>query len=74
VSSVAGFNVKQFRSNAVIRWEYQPGSTLYLVWQQARDESWRDLGTFDAERDYRNLFRARPDNTLLMKVSYWMNW
>ncbi len=30
------FNVKQFLSNLVIRWEYSPGSTLFLVWSQTR--------------------------------------
>jgi hypothetical protein len=32
------FNVRELRGNAVLRWEYRPGSTLYLVWQQARSE------------------------------------
>src|SRR5256884_1276502 len=31
-----GFNFKQFRSNVVFRWEYRPGSTLFLVWSQGR--------------------------------------
>ena len=31
-----GFNFKQFNSNAVVRWEYRPGSTLFFVWQQGR--------------------------------------
>jgi hypothetical protein len=69
--SVAGFNTKQFRSNAVMRWEYRPGSTLFVVWQQGRDQGDRDPGRFEAWRDYRNLFGARPDNTLLVKASYW---
>ena len=69
----ADFNVKQFNSNAVLRWEYKPGSTLYVVWQQGRDQSDRDIGAFDAVHDYRNLFRTRPDNTFLIKASYWLN-
>ena len=69
--TVAGFNTKQFRSNAVLRWEYRPGSTLFVVWQQGRDQGDRDPGRFEAWRDYRNLFGARPDNTLLVKASYW---
>ncbi len=68
---VEGFNAKQFRSNAVMRWEYRPGSTLFVVWQQGRDQGDRDPGDFRAWRDYRNLFGARPDNTLLVKASYW---
>lgn len=74
IAGVPGFNEKQFRSNAVVRWEYRPGSTLYVVWQQARDESGLDAGSFAARRDYRNLFRSHPDNTFLVKASYWFNW
>ncbi|MGQ0767545.1 MAG: DUF5916 domain-containing protein [Gemmatimonadota bacterium] len=66
-----GFNFKQFRSNAVLRWEYRPGSTLFLVWQQGRTQDHLDRGTFQARRDIRNLFDAHPDNTLLIKASYW---
>ena len=68
----AGFNTKQFRSSAVLRWEYRPGSALFVVWTQGRDEDGRDPGSFDASRDYRNLFGARPDNTLLVKASWWL--
>jgi hypothetical protein len=67
------FKVTQFRSNSVVRWEYRPGSTLFLVWAHGRDgpanqnldESW--------SRDYRDLFRLHPDNTFLIKVAYWLN-
>jgi Domain of unknown function (DUF5916) len=68
----AGFNQKQFNSNAVLRWEYQPGSVLFVVWQQGRFDQ-RDAGSFDAGRDLRNLFFTHPDNTLLVKLSYWFN-
>jgi len=68
----ADFNVKQLRTNAVVRWEYRPGSTLFVVWSQARDQFDRDLGDFAAGRDYRNLFAARPDNVFLVKASYWL--
>ena len=68
-----GFNEKQFRSNMVVRWEYRPGSSVFLVWSQGRDQTDRDIGTFEPGRDYRNLFRARPDNTLLLKASYWFS-
>jgi hypothetical protein len=74
VTSGSGFNQKQFRSNAVVRWEYRPGSALFVVWQQARDQWDRDLGNFEAARDYRNLFAARPENVLLVKGTYWLSW
>lgn len=67
-----GFNFRQFNSNAVLRWEYRPGSTLFFVWQQGRASN--DVnGDFRVARDYRDLFRAHPDNTLLIKASYWFN-
>ena len=71
-ASDADFNEKSFRSSVVARWEYRPGSTLFVVWTQGRDQRDRDAGSFDATRDYGNLFAARPENVVLVKVSYWM--
>lgn len=68
-----GFNFKQFRSNTVLRWEYRPGSTLFLVWAQGRLQDGLDAGSFHFRRDYRNLFSAHPDNTFLVKASYWFS-
>ncbi len=66
-----GFNVKQFRSNVVARWEYRPGSVLFFVWQQGREQQGIDNGSFDLSRDVGNLFGQAPDNTFLVKASYW---
>ncbi|HEX2717168.1 MAG TPA: DUF5916 domain-containing protein, partial [Gemmatimonadaceae bacterium] len=73
--SVTGnnFNYKALNTNAVLRWEYRPGSALFVVWQQGREQSDRNFGSFRANRDYRDLFRAHPDNTLLVKASYWFS-
>ncbi len=68
----AGFNSKHFNSNAVVRWEYRPGSVLFVVWQQGRSDG-RDPASFEVGRDLRNLFYSHPDNTLLVKLSYWFN-
>ena len=68
-----GFNVKEFNSNAVARWEYRPGSTLYVVWQHGRRQDALNPGSFDFRRDTRDLFRAHPENTLLVKLAYWLN-
>jgi hypothetical protein len=67
-----GFSFKQFRSNVVMRWEYRPGSTLFAVWSQGRD-AFDDTGReqFRADREFRDLFSRRPDNTFLIKMSYW---
>jgi hypothetical protein len=65
------FNLRSLRGNAVLRWEYRPGSTLFLVWQQQRSGA-DVLGDFELSRDAGELFRARPDNVFLVKASYWL--
>ena len=67
------FNYKQLNLNTVLRWEYRPGSTLYAVWAQGRYQDDLDPGTFEPGRDVRNLFGAHPDNTFLIKASYWFS-
>jgi hypothetical protein len=67
-----GFNFKEFRSNAVMRWEYRPGSTLFLVWQQGRSMD-GSPEAFSFGRDLSNVFDTHPNNTFLVKVSYWFN-
>ncbi|HEV7589331.1 MAG TPA: DUF5916 domain-containing protein, partial [Longimicrobium sp.] len=67
------FNVRSLRGNAVLRWEWRPGSTLYVAWQQVRDNFAPGVGDFDFGRDRAALFRARPDNVFLIKVNYWFN-
>ena len=69
----ASFNVKQLHTSAVVRWEYRPGSTVFIVWTQGRDQDDRNPGSFAPTRDFRDLFGARPDNTVLVKASYWIN-
>jgi Domain of unknown function (DUF5916) len=66
-----GFNVQEFRSNVVFRWEYRPGSTLFLVWSQGRDGEEDLEGGKSFHGDFADLFRRRPNNTFLVKVSYW---
>jgi hypothetical protein len=67
-----GFNFKEFRSNTVMRWEYRPGSTVFLVWQQGRSMDGAP-DEFRFGRDLRNVFDTHPNNTFLVKVSYWIN-
>jgi hypothetical protein len=69
-----GFNFKQFRSNTVLRWEYKPGSTIYLVWTQGRQDIESAYGVRSFGGDFRELFRSHPDNTFLIKVSHWFDW
>ena len=67
------FNEKSLRGNAVLRWEYRPGSTLYLVWSQNRYEGIADPGDFSPRRDLSTLIRAQGENVFMMKVNYWFN-
>lgn len=66
------FNFRQFRSNLVLRWEYRPGSTLFLVWSQGRTGSVSD-GRFAWRHDAGELFRIYPENVLLLKCNYWFS-
>lgn len=66
-----GFNFQQFRSNVVFRWEYRPGSTLFLVWSQGRENSANVQGTKSFGGDFGDLFNQRANDTFLVKVSYW---
>jgi hypothetical protein len=64
------FSFKSLRGNAVLRWEYRPGSTLYLVWTQSRSDS-ETLGEFQFNRAMSRLWSARPDNIFMLKFTYW---
>jgi hypothetical protein len=65
------FTQQSLRGNAVFRWEYRPGSVLYLAWTQSRfaDAAFGDLSF---ERDRAALFATRPDNIFLIKASWWV--
>jgi hypothetical protein len=67
-----GFNFKQFRSNVVFRWEYRPGSTIFLVWSQGRERRDPREGNESYLRDFRRIFDLRSSDTFLLKVSYWL--
>jgi hypothetical protein len=71
------FNIKSFRTTNVLRWEYRPGSTLFVVWQQARENG--DVPTggfrgFNFGRDVHDIFAATPRNVFLVKLAYWLNY
>ena len=65
------FNVRSLRGNAVFRWEYRPGSTLFFVWSQSRSSS-EATGEFSLQHDESQLFRAKPDNIFLVKMNWWL--
>jgi hypothetical protein len=64
------FTWSSFNSNVVLRWEYMPGSTLFLVWTHARERSGEE-GSFDLARDWDSLFDTTANNTFLVKLNYW---
>jgi hypothetical protein len=70
--AVSAFTSRQFNSNIVLRWEYRLGSQLFLVWQQGRGDG-SAPGPFAPRQDLGRLFAAHPNNTILLKFSYWMN-
>ena len=68
----ANFNVLSFRTTNVLRWEFKPGSTMFVVWQQGREKE-GERGSFRFGRDFRDVFSTPSSNTLLVKLAYWFN-
>lgn len=66
------FNFRQFRSNLVVRWEYSPGSTVFLVWSQGRTSN-ASTGIFSYGNDMKDMFNIVPHNVFLVKFSYWFS-
>jgi len=66
------FNYKAFNSNLVIRWEFSPGSNLYLVWSQNRSGFISD-GEFSYYNDMKDLFKIHTHNVFLIKINHWFS-
>jgi len=64
------FNYTSLRANTVFRWEFKPGSTLYVVWTQQREDETSD-GRFSLNQDISRMMRAPGDNVFMVKMSYW---
>jgi Domain of unknown function (DUF5916)/Carbohydrate family 9 binding domain-like len=69
--TVSDFNVRSFRSNAVMRWEWRPGSTLFVVWQQDRSGD-RDSISHVGLRSLVETLDTPGDNFLAIKLTYWL--
>lgn len=65
------FNRVELRANAVLRWEYLPGSTLYLVWTQSRFDKEID-GGFNMRKSFNRLIDTKSDNIFMLKLTYWL--
>jgi hypothetical protein len=66
------FNFRQYRLNLVLRWEYLPGSTLYLVWTNGIND-YAQTGRVSLGNDLGELFGSPSNNVFLIKMSYWFN-
>jgi hypothetical protein len=65
------FSFREFRSNLVARWEYRPGSTIYLVWennQRSRDNVYYS----SLSENLGDLFGGAPTNVFMVKMSFWL--
>ena len=55
-----------------MRWEYMPGSTLFLVWTQDRS-GYENTGEFEFHPAFTRLFDQKPNNIFMAKVTYYLN-
>lgn len=66
------FNFKSLRLNLIYRWEFLPGSTLFLVWSHDRT-NFDDPGQFQLGRSFSNLMNSESNNIFMAKIAYWFN-
>ena len=66
------FRNRSLHSNAVLRWEYKPGSTLFIVWSQFRHDD-SDLGAFRPGYNLRRSLVDEGTNIFLVKFNYWLH-
>ena len=65
------FTFRSLIGNAVVRWEYRPGSTVFFVWTQSRT-GYDPNGNFNFGSQQRAIFRDRPTNVFQVKLNYWI--
>jgi len=66
------FNYQEFSSNFVGRWEFRPGSTLYLVWTNTRS-AYSDQIDQNVWQSFGNIWNVAPQNVFMIKFSYWFS-
>jgi hypothetical protein len=66
------FNFQEFRSNLVARWEFRPGSTLYLVWTNTRSAYSADVNQ-SISKSFRGIWDVKSENVFMLKFSYWFS-
>jgi hypothetical protein len=67
------YHYTALNSTFLVRWEYLPGSTLYLVWTRARSEVDDSLNDLDVARDFDRFFTGDAESVFLVKTSYWFS-
>ena len=70
------FYRRSLRGNMVLRWEFQPGSTIFVVWSQSREAEQRESLTSEDLRlrpldRFLSTFTDKATNLFLVKVNYW---
>ena len=69
--SLADFNVRELRSNVVLRWEYLPGSTMFLIWSHGQSD-FIENGSYRLGAGLSDLLRAPSEDVVMLKVNYWV--
>jgi hypothetical protein len=69
--AIPDFNLKSLRVNAVLRWEFRPGSAAYVVWTQRRQDG-ANPGDHAFGRDLGDLFASPSDDVFMVKVAWWL--
>jgi hypothetical protein len=64
--------LRALRGTAVLRWEYRPGATLFVVWTQSRS-GFDQTGDFGGLADLPRVFGVPADNIFLIKLTYWLS-
>jgi hypothetical protein len=71
--SAMAFTLSQLRTNAVVRWEFRPGSRVFVVWQHGRQDYENQNLNRSWTSNYSDLLSLHPDNTFLVKFTYWLS-
>ena len=70
---IRGFNFLSLRSNFILKWEYRPGSSLFLVWQQQRDNFEVTDNDLNLNDGFEKLIDSQSVNTFMVKFAYWLS-
>lgn len=66
------FRRRSLQSNMVLRWEYRPGSTLFLVWSQA-NSAFSSQPSFRPLKNIGESFLDAGSDIFFVKANYWLS-